>query len=306
LSIEERVLKLDVEVQKLRMEIDKIKEELKLRKKVQLVFPYGIYANILKGLSHPIRVLLLKLISSNGKYFAELLELTRLSPATLNFHINALKTAGLVRQDIERGKYEITDLGMRFLDILVSLNAKLEEFETKELDLYCYKCGEAKMLADISPFYIRLWCPKCGGEHGNIWCLFLLNYFGEDWIHKNMDVLIQDNIKYTFKQTDEALRDSRCLNCSVKIEYKYYEDRIVGECRACGFKISLNIKDITLDRLAEYWIKYRKIRERLEGKVKKNGKECWKVSLLDSEGKVKLTQYIEVGSGKVLDEEIFE
>jgi len=306
MSVEERILELEAEIKKLRIEINKIKDELKLRKKVELVFPYSIYANILKGLAHPIRVLLLKLISDNGRYFAELLELTRLSPATLNFHINALKVAGLVRQDVERGKYEITDLGRQFLDILMDLNVKLGEFETKELDLYCFKCGEARILADISPFYIRLWCPNCGGEHGSTWCLFLLNPFGEDWRHKNLDVLIKESIMYSYKQTGDSLKESRCINCGVKIKYKHYEDRIVGECKVCGFKISLDIHDISLDRLAEYWIRYRKIKEKLEGRVKRKGKECWKVSLLDSKGEVKLIQYIEVKTGKIIDEEVFE
>ena len=68
----------------------------------------------------------------------------------------------------------------------------------------------------------------------------------------------------------------------------------------------MDIHDISLDRLAEYWIRYRKIKEKVEGRVKRKGKECWKVSLLDSKGEVKLTQYIEVKTGKIIDEEIFE
>ncbi len=306
MSIEERILRLESEIQRLYIEINRIKEEINLGRKTELIFPYSIYANIFKGLSHPTRILLLRLISEGGKYFKELLELTRLSPAALNFHIDILKTVGLVRQDAERAKYLITDLGIRFLDILAYLNTKLEEFETRELDLYCYKCGEAKMYADISPFYIRLWCPRCGGDHGDIWSLFLLNKFGADWIHKDLDSLVKECIEYSFEKTGESLRNSRCLNCSAKIKYKYLEDRIVGECDVCGFKISLQINDISLNRLAEYWIRYRRVKEILEGKVRHKGRDCWKVSLIDSEGKVKLTQYIEVGTGQVIDEETYE
>jgi len=305
-SIEERILKLESEVRRLQVEINKIKEEINLHGRTRLIFPYSIYANIFRGLSHPTRILLLRLISEGGKYFKELLELTKLSPAALNFHIDILKAVGLVRQDAERAKYLITDLGIRFLDILAYLNAKLEEFETRELDLYCYKCGKAKMYADISPFYIRLWCPKCGGDHGDIWSLFLLNKFGADWIYKDPDSLVKECIEYSFEKTGESLRDSRCLNCSAKIKYKYLEDRIVGECDVCGFKISLQINDISLNRLAEYWIRYRRVKEILEGKVKHKGRDCWKVSLIDSEGRVKLTQYIEVGTGQVIDEETYE
>jgi DNA-binding transcriptional ArsR family regulator len=68
---------------------------------------------LLKGLSNPERIGIMKILAeSDGKYAQELLEETQLSEGSLHYHLGWLSKSQMVTQEITRGKYKITQLGV--------------------------------------------------------------------------------------------------------------------------------------------------------------------------------------------------
>ncbi len=257
------------------------------------------YAEILKGLANPIRIMILNKLAKEGElYYTEIQKITGLPPATLNFHLRTLKSSYLIYQDSSRGKYFITELGKKLLETLKQLANALYNYETVELDRYCFVCGKAKMKVDVYPTHFKVWCPVCGGEHGSKWSFDGINPFGEEWKRYGLEELIEKGLKETYKLIRESMDTKRCINCNAQIKYVFKEDRIEGKCQVCGQSFSMQINDLTLDRLLPLWKKYKKISQKTEGPVEKNGFSCWKITVFDQHGKIIATQFLEVGTGK--------
>ncbi len=72
-------------------------------------------------LAHAERVKILKNLAGRGKYFTELLSELGMSHSPLYFHLNILQKAGYVNQEYARGRYLITELGLRALKFLAQL-----------------------------------------------------------------------------------------------------------------------------------------------------------------------------------------
>lgn len=72
--------------------------------------------------THVDRIKILKeLARENGKYFTEFLSEIGLSHSPLYFHLNILQKAGYVQQEYPRGRYLITELGARVLQVIAQL-----------------------------------------------------------------------------------------------------------------------------------------------------------------------------------------
>jgi DNA-binding transcriptional ArsR family regulator len=69
---------------------------------------------LLKGLSNPERIKILKILTTNpdGKYAQELLAETHLSEGSLHYHIRWLLKSQMIAQELTRGKYITTRLGV--------------------------------------------------------------------------------------------------------------------------------------------------------------------------------------------------
>lgn len=299
MNIEERLNSLEEKIQEI-LWILKEKEKAKTLHKEITPSKVSVrtYAEILKGLANPIRIMILNRLTEEGLYYTDIEKMTRLPPATLNFHLRMLKSSYLIYQDSSRGKYFITELGERLLELLEQLADTLYTYETVELDRYCFVCGKAKMKIDIYATHFRIWCPACGGEHGSKWSFDGINPFGEEWKRHSIDELLEKGWKETYKLFKEAIEAKRCVNCNAQIEYVFKEDRIEAECQACGQRFSMQINDLSMDRLLPLWKKYKRISQKTEGPVEKNGIPCWKITVFDQNGKVIATQFLEVGTGK--------
>jgi len=300
MKIEERLTKLERRVD----EIFSILEPQLTRQKSARLASHAdtmevkLYAQTLGALSNPIRLAILHRLAENGCYYNELERLTGMPPAPLSFHLKALKSSGLAYQDAERGKYLITELGLKLLELVRRLANTLYVYETKEIDRYCFLCSESKMKLDVSPVHFRIWCPKCGGDHGSKWSFTLLNPFGEEWRRHGIEKLIEKGWQETFQLMDEAVQSNRCINCNAQIKYIFHDDKIEGKCPLCSQHYSMRTNDLTPDRLFSLWKKHRKIQQKTEGPVEKDGVMCWKITAKDDKNKVIAEQYVKIGQGK--------
>lgn len=299
MKIEERVTKLEQQLE----EVLRILQGQRKQPKITREFSHTddmavrLYSQTLGGLSNPIRIAILERLAERGLYYNELEKLTGMGSAPLSFHLKALKSSGLVCQDARRGKYSITGLGLSLLELMGQMAKALYNFETIELDRYCFSCGEGQMRLDVFPTHIRIWCPSCGGDHGLKWSFTLLNTFGEEWRQHGIERLIEKGWNETFKLMKGAIRSGRCINCNAQTEYAFHDDRIDGKCPLCGQHYSARIDDLTPDRLFSLWKKHKKIRQKTEGPVEKNGVKCWKITVSDDKGTVIAEQYTKVGEG---------
>lgn len=81
----------------------------------------------LAALANDIRLLILKLLFYQGRYFSELEEITGLNPSPLNFHLAKLIEAGLVVQERARGRYIITRPGQVIIVLISYLWKRFKE-----------------------------------------------------------------------------------------------------------------------------------------------------------------------------------
>ena len=81
----------------------------------------------LAALANDIRLLILKLLFYQGRYFSELEEITGLNPSPLNFHLAKLMEAGLVVQERARGRYIITRPGQVIIVLISYLWKRFKE-----------------------------------------------------------------------------------------------------------------------------------------------------------------------------------
>jgi DNA-binding transcriptional ArsR family regulator/phage FluMu protein Com len=299
-KIEERLTELERRVDEI---LEILKPQLTRQKLARQTLHAGtmevkLYAQTLGALSNPIRIAILNRLAENGCYYNELEKLTGMPPAPLSFHLKALKSSGLVHQDAERGKYLITELGLNLLELVHQLANTLYGYETKEVDRYCFSCSQSKMKADVSPVHFRIWCPKCGGDHGSKWSFTLLNPFGEEWQRYGIEKLIEKGWQETFQLVREAVQSNRCINCNAQMKYVFHDDQIEGKCPLCGQHYSMRTNDLTPDRLFLLWKKHNRLQQKTEGPVEKDGVMCWKITAKDDKGKVIAEQYVKIGQGE--------
>lgn len=300
MKIEERLAKIEQKVEGILQLMQKQQEEPKTVKKVSGVdrMAVKLYARTLEGLSNPIRVAILNKLAERGAYYHELEKLTGLSPAPLSFHLKSLKSSGLVYQEAKRGRYLVSELGVKLLELIKQMADALYKFETADLDRYCFLCGKAKMKIDVFPIYFRIWCPGCGGEHGSKWSFTLSNPFGEEWRRHGVEKLLEIGWKETFKLMKKTVRASRCINCNAQIKYVFHDDRIEAECPLCGEHYSMQINDLTPERLFPLWKKHKRIQQKTEGPLEKDGITCWKITVTNERNEIIAIQYVKVGKGE--------
>jgi DNA-binding transcriptional ArsR family regulator len=101
------------------------------RTKTALFKPKDIrVAQMAKALAHPARVLILReLAKRNACVCGEIVELVPLAQATVSQHLKELKTAGLIKGEVDgpRSCYCLDPAGVRFL--IGTLNGMLGEIE---------------------------------------------------------------------------------------------------------------------------------------------------------------------------------
>jgi len=300
MKIEERLAKMEQKIEGILQLLQQEQKEPKIAKKISSTdrISVKLQARTLEGLSNPIRIAILSNLASSGAYYHELEKLTGLPSAPLSFHLKSLKSSGLVYQDANRGKYFATELGVKLLGLIQQMVEALCRFETVDLDRYCFVCSEAKMKIDVFPTYLRIWCPKCGGEHGSKWSFDLLNPFGEEWRRQGVKKLLEIGWKETFKLMGKAVQSGRCINCNAQIEYVFHDDRLEGKCLLCGEHYSMQINDLTPERLFPLWKEHKKLRQKTEGPVEKDGVACWKITVTNERNEIVAVQYVKVGSGE--------
>ena len=87
---------------------------------------------LLEALANENRLKILKSLSRGGKYLRELQEeLPEISAGTLSSHLNILEEAGLVVQEVVRGRYLITIPGRFALKIVSDLVRYMGEFDVE-------------------------------------------------------------------------------------------------------------------------------------------------------------------------------
>jgi DNA-binding transcriptional ArsR family regulator len=300
MKIEKRLDGIEQKVDGILRLLQKEQKATNIVKKVSEVDTMAVklYARTLEGLSNPIRIAILSSLAKNGAYYHELAKLTGLSPAPLSFHLKSLKSSGLVYQDARRRKYLVTGLGVKLLALIKQMADALCKLETIDLDRYCFLCSRAKMKVDMFPTHFRIWCPKCGGEHGSKWSFDLLNLFGEEWRRHGLEKLLEAGWKETFKLMKKAVQSDKCINCNAQIKYVFHGDRLEGECLLCGEHYSMRINDLTPDRLFPLWEKHKKIQQRTEGPLEKDGVPCWKITVTNERNEIIAVQYVKVGTGE--------
>jgi len=300
MKLEERVTKLENKLEEI---LQILQPELKKMKTIKesphaQKMPIKLYAQTLGGLSNPIRIAILNRLATNGAYYHELEKLSGMPSAPLSFHLRALKSSGLIYQDAKRGKYLITQLGHRLLELIGHLATSLYSYETVELNRYCFSCSQAKMKIDVFPTHLQIWCPKCGGDHGSKWSFTLANPFGEEWRLHGVEKLIDAGWQETFRLMKEAIQSNRCINCNAQIEYVFHEDRVEAKCPLCNQHYSARTNDLTPERLFQLWKKHTKMRQKTDGPVEKEGIRCWEITVTDERNKIIAKQYVKVGKGE--------
>jgi len=298
MKIEERLSNIEGKIEQIIRLLQKKEKTQKIVKKISKEQNIRLYTRILEGISNPLRVAILYKLVKGVVSFSDLQKLTGLAPAPLDFHLKNLKSIGLVIQDRRRGRYSITNLGLSLLKLIGEIAEAIYKVDTVDLDYYCFLCGKAKMKMDIFPTHLRIWCPSCGGTEGSRWSFSLLNPFGEEWKQHKIEELLEEGWRRTFEMIKKAMESKKCMNCNAQIEYTYHPDRIEAKCPLCGAHFSMQINDLTPERLFPLWKKYKQIKQKTEGPIEKNGLSCWKVTVYNKENRIIAVQYVEVGSGK--------
>ncbi|MGQ4833645.1 MAG: ArsR/SmtB family transcription factor [Candidatus Asgardarchaeia archaeon] len=90
-------------------------------------------SKMLSALANDVRLLILKLLFYQGRYFSELEEITGLNPSPLNFHLAKLMEVGLIKQERSRGRYIITNAGQVVIILISYLWKRLKEAKPYEL-----------------------------------------------------------------------------------------------------------------------------------------------------------------------------
>lgn len=80
-----------------------------------------VVENVLKPISHPIRLMILWQLSKNNLSFSEISEITEMRGGHLIFHLEKLTEKGLVEQPRNKGDYIITPAGIKVIQSLTSL-----------------------------------------------------------------------------------------------------------------------------------------------------------------------------------------
>lgn len=76
-------------------------------------------AELAKAIAHPIRVQIVRILSSGQCVCGDLVEILPVAQSTVSQHLKILKDAGLVRSDAD-GCYWIEPAGLRRLRVLVA------------------------------------------------------------------------------------------------------------------------------------------------------------------------------------------
>ena len=262
----------------------------------------NVYARILRGLSNPIRIVMLLKVSKDGKYNNELAKITGLGSASLNYHLVELRSSGLISQETSRGKYVITGLGLEALSLMTNLGRRASYKDTIEIDRYCWLCNKATMKIDIYPTYFQCWCPACGGEHGKKWSMTGVNPYGEDWRLQNLDDFLDKGWKMIEELLKESIKDGKCHQCGAKINYLYEDRRVHGYCPGCGSHNCWSFNNVEFNIMLPIWRRYKNIKHLVKGPVERNGVNCWEVSVSTDDDQFSVTQYRKLKSGDVVDE----
>jgi DNA-binding transcriptional ArsR family regulator len=80
-------------------------------------FDIATCADLFKALANEERLKLLVVLEGDDLYFSQLVEATSLDHSPLRFHLTVLRDVSLISQERFRGKYGITDLGRRALEM---------------------------------------------------------------------------------------------------------------------------------------------------------------------------------------------
>ena len=80
-------------------------------------------SEIVEPLSHKARFAMLKSLTSDGRSYKELGEITGYTGGHLLYHLNKLADAGLVQKD-ETGLYRITEKGTGVMEIVKKMYAQ--------------------------------------------------------------------------------------------------------------------------------------------------------------------------------------
>lgn len=277
-------------------ETEIITEEMRIPKDL-----IGVYARALKGLANPTRLVVLFKIAEQGSYNSELSKLVGLAPGPLSFHLAVLRSGGLISQEFVRGRYVITDLGRDTLSLILNLTEQLTQYQTVELDRYCWRCSEKKMKVDIYSGFFRAWCPACGGDHGEKWCDSGVNPYGDDWRHKDLDDFLDEGFNLAAEILEQSISESKCLNCGSKVEWKRSQDQtmISSTCPVCGVHNGKGFNSPTPDVFLPLWRKYKKITVRHEGPLEKDRNRCWKITI-STPNHEKIVQYRDTTTGSLI------
>jgi DNA-binding transcriptional ArsR family regulator len=81
-------------------------------------------SEIVDPLSHKARFAMLKSLTSDGRSYKELGEITGYTGGHLLYHLNKLTDAGLVRKDGDTGQYRITEKGTGVMEIVKKMYAR--------------------------------------------------------------------------------------------------------------------------------------------------------------------------------------
>jgi DNA-binding transcriptional ArsR family regulator len=81
-------------------------------------------SEIIDPLSHKARFAMLKSLTSDGRSYKELGEVTGYTGGHLLYHLNKLTDAGLVRKDGDTGLYQITEKGSGVMEIVRKMYAR--------------------------------------------------------------------------------------------------------------------------------------------------------------------------------------
>jgi DNA-binding HxlR family transcriptional regulator len=81
-------------------------------------------SEIVEPLSHKARFAMLKSLTSGGRSYKELGEITGYTGGHLLYHVNKLTTTGLIAKEESNGQYVITEKGMGVMEVVKKMYAK--------------------------------------------------------------------------------------------------------------------------------------------------------------------------------------
>jgi len=91
-------------------------------------------STLLKGLDNIERIKILKILmlEQDGKYAQELLKQTELSDGSLHYHLRWLLKSQMIMQELGRGKYKITHLGVMTVSLIGLLTYSMKTGRSDE------------------------------------------------------------------------------------------------------------------------------------------------------------------------------